>query len=162
MIQEKALAIATGYIGEQEVPKGSNWGAFVQHCLGLVGITVAAPWCQAFMYRCVAEAAAALNLPIPIVKSGSVLDCWNRTTGNRKVFKIEALSRPELVTPGMQFILKLGATTGHTGMVVRVDGHKYCTIEGNSNNDGSREGFAVVTHVRDMNDANLLGFIKYD
>ena len=168
MIQENALLIASGYVGQQEVPKGSNWGAFVQKCLVLVGITFPAPWCMAFVYRCFSEAAAGIipSVPNPVIKTGSVLACWNQTVSNRKIFRIEALSRPELVTPGMQGILKEGAATGHTFIVERTEVKEDVlyvhTIEGNSNTDGSREGYEVVRHMRRVDDPHLLGFIKYE
>jgi len=35
------------------------------------------------------------------------------------------------------------------------------TIEGNTNHDGSREGYEVERKIRKLNDPHLLGFICY-
>ena len=157
----KALEIAAGYVGQQEVPKGSNWGPFVRDCLACVGLTAAAPWCMALMFRCFNEAAKALGMNNPVRKTASVHDCWNNTSANKKIFKTEAISRPELVTPGCQGVMFLGPNAGHTFIVERVEGMVIYTIEGNSNTDGSREGYEVVRHQRRIDDKAIEGFIKY-
>jgi len=55
--------------------------------------------------------------------------------------------------------------TGHTGVVVGIDRGKLITVEGNTNNDGSREGIEVALKVRPLNyntnnGLRLIGFIK--
>lgn len=40
--------------------------------------------------------------------------------------------------------------TGHTGFVERVDGSNIHTIEGNTNDEGSREGYEVARRVRQL------------
>ena len=45
-----ALAIAHTYIGQKEIPAGSNAGEFVEGCLKLVGLGKGFAWCQAFVY----------------------------------------------------------------------------------------------------------------
>lgn len=55
-------------------------------------------------------------------------------------------------------------TNGHTGIVVAVNGNKFTCVEGNSNSDGSRNGYEVAenTHTvglpHSVNGLNLLGF----
>lgn len=49
---------------------------------------------------------------------------------------------------------------GHTGIVEFVDKHGIHTIEGNTNVDGSREGYAVERKVRQLTDKTLVGFIR--
>lgn len=163
-IREAALHIALGYNGQEEVPRGSNWGPFVQACLALVGITFAAAWCQAFMYRVYHEAAEALGVACPIFKTGGVLNCWNNTSPNNRITKADA--RPTNILPGYQFIYDHGKGLGHTGMVVEVfaDG-SFSTIEGNTDPAGSRNGIGVFKregkHARNLRDPQLKGFIKY-
>jgi hypothetical protein len=50
---------------------------------------------------------------------------------------------PGLVQPGHIFVIDFGAGTGHTGLVLEVHGGKLLTIEGNTNDGGSREGIGV-------------------
>jgi hypothetical protein len=101
----------------------------------------------------------------PTVKTASVAECWTKTPAKRKVTKVEAQRDPTLIQPGQQFILSFGNNTGHTGLVESIEttneGTIVHTIEGNSNSDGGREGYAVVRHQRKLTDKALLGFIRY-
>lgn len=159
-----ALEVAVSQLGQSEEPKGSNSGPMVDKYLASVDKKPGLPWCMAFVFFCFLTASTqettAGDLP---VKTAGVKDCWNRTKANMKVMAVEAKHRPELVQPGMQFVLSFGNNTGHTGLVESVDAATglYHTIEGNSNNTGSREGYEVVRHTRKLSDPNLLGFVKY-
>jgi hypothetical protein len=54
-------------------------------------------------------------------------------------------------TAGSIFIIDFGKGLGHTGFVVSVVGDVIHTIEGNTNDDGSREGIGVFARVRKTN-----------
>ena len=97
----------------------------------------------------------------PVIKTAGAVDCWNKTAVQFKMTKEEAIRFPEEIKPGYQFVLNYGHGAGHTGIVERVEGKLLHTIEGNSNNSGSREGYEVVRHQRSAEDKLLLGFIKY-
>jgi hypothetical protein len=47
------------------------------------------------------------------------------------------------VHPGHIFVIDTGGGHGHLGLVVEVVGGKLITIEGNTNDGGSREGVGV-------------------
>ena len=164
-LAELALQTAQGQIGQSEKPAGSNSGPMVNEYLHAAGLKPGYPWCQAFVYWCYDVAAKKLSVPNTAVKTAGVHDCWNRTSAAQKIAKSDALQHPELIKPGDQFILSYGESTGHTGIVesiVTTAGVTTLhTIEGNSNNTGSREGCEVVRHQRTLNDKALLGFIKY-
>jgi hypothetical protein len=155
-----ALEIAKGYIGQQEVPRLSNAGPFVEACLRLVGLGKGYAWCQAFVYRCYFEAANMKGEPVPCVKTAGVIDCYNRTVLARKILKKNAT--PKNILPGYQFIMDYGGGKGHTGIVCEVfaDG-SYTAIEGNTDENGSREGNAVCLRRRKLNDTLLRAFIIY-
>lgn len=155
------LQCMVSQLGQEEEPKGSNSGPMVNMYLQRVGLKPGHAWCQALVYWSIDEACKLLNMPNPAVKTAGVLDCWNRTSASKKLVKTELIRRPELIMPGAQFILKLGAITGHTGIIERVEGLALHTIEGNSNDGGSREGYKVVRHVRHITDKALLGIINY-
>lgn len=59
---------------------------------------------------------------------------------------------------GYIFIIINRDGTGHTGFVLSVEGNTIITIEGNSNNDGSREGNEVVRNKRTIK--SVTGFIR--
>jgi hypothetical protein len=159
-IRSTALNIALGYIGKEEVPRGSNAGEFVEACLKLVNLPGGHAWCQAFAYRVLSEAAALLSVANPMPKTAGVLDCWNKTSPNNRLLKID--SRPTNVLSGFQFIYDHGKGLGHTGFVVEVfpDG-SFSTIEGNTDPSGSRNGYCVAKLKRNISDPKLRGFIMY-
>ncbi len=160
-----ALQMAQEQLGQSEKPIGSNSGPMVNEYLKSVGLAPGYAWCQAFVYWCYAQAALKQKAANTVIKTGSVMDCWNKTTGIKKITKAEAHINPEIVKPGYQFILSFGINTGHTGIVESIDMSTNVitihTIEGNSNTDGSREGYEVVRHKRTLGDKSLLGFICY-
>ncbi|WP_160711276.1 CHAP domain-containing protein [Chitinophaga solisilvae] len=152
-LSAKALEIALSQEGVSENPKGSNSGPEVNQYLKSVGLGPGAPWCMAFVYWCVQEAANALQVKNGLVKTGGVLLQW-RTTGLRKV------TGSRYVKPGAIFIMDYGNGFGHTGFVVQADERFIYTVEGNTNDDGSREGYEVCTRRRLL--STIKGFILPD
>jgi CHAP domain len=154
----KILDIAISQIGVTEDAAHTNHGEAIkyQQAAGL-GSDGGFPWCQSFVYWCGLQAYGAAN---PVPKTGGVLDCWHKATN--KIEKSDAT--PENIKAGYQFILKHTPTTGHTGIVESVDADGTLhTIEGNSNDDGSRDGYEVCRlSKRHLTDAQLLGFIVYE
>lgn len=159
-----ALEIAQTQVGQQEEPVGSNSGPMVNEYLRSVGLNPGYAWCQAFVYWCYETAAKKLGVANPIARTAGVHDCWNRLTAEAtatKISKADAQKCPEKVSSGDQVILLFGKNEGHTGIVEKTDGQLVHTIEGNSNNNGSREGYEVVRHIRSLQDKSIAGFIKY-
>ena len=159
-ISLEALKVAISQLGQIEEPKGSNKGPMVNEYLKSVGLDPGYAWCQAFVYWCYLQAAKAAGIECPVVRSAGVKDCWSRTATNKKIFILMALAKHDLVAPGDQVIL-LFKNGGHTCLVEKIEGDVIHTIEGNSNTDGSREGYEVTRHQRHFNDAAIAGFIKY-
>jgi hypothetical protein len=162
-LSAEALKVACSQVGQKEVPVGSNKGPMVTKYLKSVGITSPAAWCMAFVYWCYLEAARAAGLHCPVVRTAGVLDCWNKTASNLKLHKVEAMSRPELISAGDQIVFQHGNGTGHTGIVESFDRLTMTihTIEGNTNGDGGREGYEVMRKLRKLDDVHLVGFIRY-
>lgn len=158
----KLLDVAITQIGVQEDTAHTNHGEAVKYQIA-AGLPKGGgfPWCQSFVFWCGLTAYDHAN---PVPKTGGVLDCWNKARASKYLKTIDIKdARPTNILPGYQFILKEGESTGHTGIVERVDANGTLhTIEGNSNNDGSRDGYAVVRQSkRTIRDKNLLGFICY-
>lgn len=149
-LQKKALEIAITQIGKEEVPRGSNWGEPVKSYLAAVGINFPASWCMAFLYWCFQQAAKESGIKNSAVKTGGVLNAWNKAPASAKV------KDPQ---PGDVFIQDHGGGLGHTGIVEKVDGEYVHTIEGNTNDTGSREGYEVCRRIRKK--SSIIGYLRY-
>lgn len=147
----RALNVAKSQLGCCEIPKGSNWGKDVQKYLASVGITFPASWCMSFVYWCVDQAAKEMKVANPLFKTGGVLAGWNNT---------KPAMRAKVPQPGDIFIMDFGSGHGHTGFVTAVKGDRIETIEGNSNDEGSREGYEVCRKPGGRPIASIKGFIR--
>lgn len=143
------IEVAISQLGKEEVPRRSNWGDDVKKYLLSVGIGFPASWCMAFVYWCVREACASTNTEVKLFRSGGVLKVWNYTKPENK------FTNP---LPGDVFIMDFGKGLGHTGFVEKVEGDTIHTIEGNTNDTGSREGYEVCRRSRKMN--VIKGYIR--
>lgn len=164
-IATAALAIAAGEIGQMEQPPGSNRGPQVDEYVRAVGLDPAGhyAWCAAFVYWCFAKAAGGSGVRNPVVKTAGVLDHWRRAgeKGVARVTGAAAQAAPALIRPGTVFVMDYGRGVGHTGFVEAVEGGHLVTIEGNTNDGGSREGVGVFRRRgRQIADINK-GFIDY-
>lgn len=142
-LREKALQIACGEIGNQEIPLNSNWGQHVQKYLAAVGIHEPAFWCMAFVMWCLKGAAESMAIKLRIKITGGVMDFYNWVK----------LNHPEWIfhspMPGDIGIIDLGEGHGHAFWVLNGFDTTCETIEGNSNQDGSRNGIEVAHRTGD-------------
>lgn len=159
---QDVLHYATMSVGVREQPRNSNRGPQVDEYLRRAGVMPGYSWCCAFMYWCFDEAAKQRGVANPMVKTAGCLDHWNRcrAAGARRLSAAEAIQRPSLVTPGMMFIISHGGGLGHTGIVEKVEGGLFHTIEGNTDASRTREGGGVYRLVRKVAEINL-GYIAY-
>jgi len=161
-----AIEQASAEIGVLEAPPGSNRGPRVDAYLRAVGLNPGAgsfAWCAAFVYFCFDEASRGHGRKNPLVKTAGVLDHWNRAAqrGARRIKAADALAQPDLVRPGQIFVMDFGGGAGHTGMVRGIRDGKLVTIEGNTNDGGSREGIGVFERTgRTIGSVNK-GFLDY-
>lgn len=154
-LSDRALAIAKSQVGQKENPLGSNWGHPVQDYLASVGLYQPASWCMAFVYWCVDHAANQLGMANPLTKTGGVLNSYHTFKG----YKALVGHNVELPESGYIFIMDLGNGLGHTGFVeARQNGIAMATIEGNTNDTGSREGIEVAEKTR-QNKAPIIGYL---
>lgn len=161
-----AVKFAITQIGVREKPLGSNRGPEVDLYLRSVGLDPkkgSFPWCAAFIYYCFEQSAKALAIDNPVVRTAGVLDHWTKA-GQRKIPRIAvkaALEDPSLVKPGHIFVMDHGGGAGHTGIVESVNGGRLVTIEGNTNDGGSREGIGVFRRTSRKISSINKGFIDY-
>jgi hypothetical protein len=158
----KLLDVAITQIGVTEDAAHTNHGEAVKYQIA-AGLPKGGgfPWCQSLVYWCGMTAYGNQN---PVPKTGGVLDCWHKAVASETLDTLDkSEATPQNILPGYQFILDEGHGNGHTGIVESVDADgRLHTIEGNSNTDGSRDGYAVVRQSkRHIHDANLVGFVCY-
>jgi hypothetical protein len=149
-LQEKALEIAVTQIGVEEAPEHKNTGKDVEKYLAAVGLGPGYSWCMSFVYWCHLQAAEAMGRQNPMFRTGGVLEQWRQRKD-----KFRALT-PQ---PGDIFIMNFGKGMGHTGIVEKVENDVIHTIEGNTNDDGSREGYEVCRRTRSR--SKILGYLRF-
>lgn len=145
-LPSRTLAAARGEIGKREQPPYSNRGPDVEKYLKSVGLNGGYAWCAAFVHWCVGRAAEAEGIANPLPRTGGVLRMWNEAPGKglQRLSAAEARADPSLVTPGSIFVMDYGKGLGHTGFVEKVADGRLVTIEGNTNDAGSRTGGSVM------------------
>jgi len=165
-ITELAVLTAIGELGVTEDAARTNKGEAkkYQDAVGLPK-NVGYAWCMAFVYWCYKQACDKYKVSNLVVKTAGVLECW-RLTPYPKMTVEQVRQNPKAIKPGDQFIMKIGTKgEGHTGLIekVVVTGAVIAlhTIEGNTNDEGSREGYEVCRRQRKITDANMLGVICY-
>lgn len=144
-----SLKYAQSQIGVQEIPKNSNAGPAVEKYLKSVGLGKGYAWCMAFMYWSVKSASIELNVTNPLTKTAGVMNMYNLEKDLR-------VSTPKV---GDLFTMDFGGGVGHTGIVEKIlPNGKIQTIEGNTNDDGSREGYEVCRRTRNVK--SIIGFLR--
>lgn len=66
----------------------------------------------------------------------------------------EVVNNYELIEPGDLFLVMSKGRAKHIGLVERMKGSIMCTIEGNTNDEGSREGYEFVNRKRKTEKGN--------
>lgn len=162
-----ALKIALSQLGQKEAPGNKNTGVMVDKYLAAVGLNPGYAWCQAFINWCFEQAAKELGVPEPVPNTGGVLACWRQAPSKWKIPGRTIMENPGMILPGDQFILKIGNKgAGHTFLNVSSSKDSQLrtvvtTIEGNTNENGGREGYMVATRHRILNEMPLVGIIRY-
>jgi hypothetical protein len=163
---KKMLTVAAAQVGTMEVPPGSNRGPQVDVFITTTGANPAGniPWCACFVYSCFDTAAKSLSISDPCIKTPGVLDHWNQARNVSAALRIlpaEAQAQPSLIVPGALFLLRTSGEHGHMGIIQEVRGNQLTTIEGNTNDNGSREGIGVFRRTTRTIPQINLGFVVY-
>jgi hypothetical protein len=110
-------------------------------------------WCAGFATFILHQATESLNVAMPIPGSFSC-DTLVAQARDAGLFISEAEARNrhmELITPGSLFLVRRTDTDWtHVGIVHEVQELLIRTIEGNTNDDGDREGYEVCTRTRGL------------
>jgi len=107
------------------------------------------PWCAGFACFILKQACRSLKVPLPIETSVSC-DVLAGQAKQKGLFLSEAKAKDrELIRPGALFLVRRTETDWvHTGIVLKTDADVFYTIEGNTNDEGSREGYEVCKRFR--------------
>lgn len=152
----RPLDVAFAHLAVAETPGLSNRGQMVDLYLRFVGLRADSPqappggyeWCCAAVVYW-AHKGGVLWLP----KVAGVRRLWDLTSDKHSM------------TPrvGDAFIhFKPGRKKGHIGLVAAFDKKAVYTVEGNSNEHGSRTGNAVVRQTRSRTSGYIAGYIRLD
>ncbi|WP_210183351.1 peptidoglycan-binding protein [Methylobrevis pamukkalensis] len=163
-IAGRALDIARAQLGVREVPLGSNRGPMVDQYLLSTGVPPGHAWCMAFVYWCYAQAAAELGLANPMPRTAGVMRSWQlaKDSGSARLLTAaQVKDNVADVEPGMVFYISTGGGLGHTGIVADIVAGRLVTVEGNTNDGGSRDGIGVFMRSKRRIDSINLGFAAF-
>lgn len=153
---QRVVAAARNHLREhpREIG-GQNKGPWVRlYTHGKEG--AAYPWCAAFVTYLLQQAAESMRLPsMPIKGSLSCDELASQAKAADRFISDDDIkngdrSRTELV-PGTIFLVRNKKNANdwlHTGIVTGVMNEYFETIEGNTNDDGDREGYEVCRRLR--------------
>ncbi len=107
------------------------------------------PWCAGFASFILTQACNTVNAPVPVTPSVSCDSLAASAKQNGRFVAEGQLTDRTGLTPGSLFLIRRTDTDWvHTGIVLDAQGDVFHTIEGNTNDDGSREGYEVCQRVR--------------
>jgi len=116
------------------------------------------PWCAGFATFLMRQAAEMRGENMPIQGSFSCDSLAAQASANDRFVK-ERDATPESVVPGSLFLVRRTSTDWtHVGVVTNADSDGFATIEGNTNDEGSREGYEVCARRRAYDGRDFIVF----
>lgn len=147
-IREMVVALAKQHLKQHPVEVGGeNSGPWVRlYCMGNDGPDYL--WCAGFATFVVKQAAGILNVAMPVVRTLSCDTLAIRAEQAGRFVK-GGSTAPADVAPGDLFLIRKTSTDWiHTGIVSALDSKTFSTIEGNTNDEGSTNGYEVCARNR--------------
>ena len=138
-IKERSLRRVAYYADKLHVQEDfphRNRGEIIDQWAKSVGATLGDPWCViAQMANLIESGADPSKLPSNKASTHALYD-WAKATGRLT----------KTPTRGDLFVILFTSTTGHAGAFVKENygGAQFSSIEGNTNDDGSREGYEMA------------------
>lgn len=106
-------------------------------------------WCAGFACFLLQQACKSKQLDLPITPSFSC-DSLAASAKERGLFLSERRLDRSVIKPGMFFLNRRTSTDWtHVGIVIEANEEVFMTIEGNTNDEGRREGYEVCQRIRD-------------
>lgn len=145
---QQVVKIALAELGVKEEGK-ANWGPKVKEYLAAADVTVPAAWCAGYVNWVFEKAAEVTGTTSPLEKvplQAYVQSYVNHGKANGWVVKDTEARAGDLIcvwSSSLQRYAHIGIVTGWS-----VDGRRIATVEGNTNDEGSREGYEVAKRTR--------------
>lgn len=156
--------IARQYIGETEKPRNSGFNSSVFATkMESVGFVKSHAWCAYFAELCFKEAYPDKFVSLDYLFSASTIATFRNF--KRAGYKISRIPSIDALVIWQTYRHGLPMATGHAGIVSAVkDSWQFSSIEGNTSDAKSREGYTVAEHSRKVfaevkNGLHVLGFI---
>lgn len=113
------------------------------------------PWCAGFACSMIAQAAG--DRALPFRASFSCQELGEAAKAAGMLVSCDGVD-PSAIHPGALFLVrkKDGSGWHHTGIVASAGPDTVTTIEGNTNDDGSREGYEAIKRVRPYSGIDFL------
>ncbi len=107
------------------------------------------PWCAGFATFVVRQAAQTLGVAMPVPRTYSCDVLGERARQNGQLLQPKTAADFARIRPGDLFLVRKSANDWqHVGIVLQPQGDAFLAIEGNTNDEGSREGFEVCQRSR--------------
>jgi len=161
-IQNRIVTYAKQQLVEHPVERRSNEGPWVRsYCFGKDGS--AYPWCAGFVTTIVDMAADSLGNDVKDYMISSLscdlilADAMDENRGQTHHRNVMVKTEPRLIEPGDLFLVinrRNPDDAKHIGIVIDMNDTIMTTIEGNTNDEGSREGYEVCQRYRDLAKGN--------
>lgn len=107
------------------------------------------PWCAAFASFCLKQACETLKVTLPIKPSPDCDALAQSARREGRLLEQPSESQRSQIKPGALFLVKRGpGDWHHAGIVSSADATAFHTVEGNTNDEGTNEGYEVCARVR--------------
>jgi hypothetical protein len=166
--RKKIIAVSKAFIGQQEISGNTGFqNDEMERLMKEVGWKPGDAWCVYFAkLMWWLKSPEWLKPKIKTAISGSSQQTWQNVS-NDPAFVVSKIPRPGDMVIWQTYKNGVGQSSGHAGIVTKVNINNFQTVEGNtSGSSGTNEGIAVAERVREYNfDANnglrLKGFVRF-
>lgn len=145
------IDVARKEVGYHEGKSGGGWNNRQKYSKEVPGLgwSDGQPWCGTFIAWCAMKAGVGqLFAPASVAASCDGAGAWFKKQGRWSEY-------PGI---GAQVFIGKPHDLNHTGLAIGYDGTWIYTIEGNTNDSGSREGDGVYLKKRARHGANIIGY----
>lgn len=156
-LAELTVAYARQHLAQRPIEiGGQNCGPWVRlYMSGKEGH--AWPWCAGFATWVLRQACRTLKFAMPHPYVFGCDSLAGVAQGRHRFLRPKTIADLAAVKPGFLFLVRKTTTTWeHVGIVEKIDGHVLTTIEGNTNDSGSAEGYEVCRRTRSALDKDYL------
>ncbi len=168
---QNIVSVSMAHVNQQETKNNSGFkDPNFEKKMKWVGWLKGHPWCSYFVELVYKEAniktsnSKEIEALLDSLFSGSVAKTFNNfktfIAKNNKFFKISNTPKKGSIVIWRS---KTNPLFGHTAVIVDVkSNNEFVTVEGNTNDEGGREGYEVAVRKRNMsgNGYKLVGFIE--